>query len=69
MVVVIHSDDSHKDKARHDTVGHGHVIQYEIKSFTKTGYDSHFPDRRMGFHLFSPSDGGIIAFLPRRMLD
>lgn len=40
MVVVIHSDDSHKDKVRHDTVGHGHVIQYEIKSFMKKGYDS-----------------------------
>lgn len=59
------------DKACHDTVGHGHVIQYLIKSFMKTGYD--IPViicliEEWVFTFFS-SDGGIIAFLPMRALD
>lgn len=60
------------DKACHDTIGHDRVIQYQIKSFMKTGYD--IPViicliEEWVFIIFFPSDGGIIAFLPKLASD
>lgn len=60
-------------KACHDTIGHGCVMQYQIKSFMKTGYD--IPviicliEEEVFIFFFFSSDGGIIAFLRRLALD